>query len=206
MFASVCQSNTSVAFCFVVGFLYIGTGHRNCVALALTRTSRVFPTRVFSKMHKMSSLALPACCLPRSNPFSSILGTFSECCARTIFTTIHSGIALLATIIVDRVQTRRSHLTVGHQRGKCIGSNCVRPRGLASVDCVCFMYGVCWVGNVFQSVNGNNLLLVQMVGVPTIEMCAMPERETSGFAGGAHGFSHYDRVFFLMWLSKISLR
>ena len=52
-------------------------GHRNCVASALTRTSRVFPTRVFSKMHKMSSVALPACCLPRNNPFSSILGTFS---------------------------------------------------------------------------------------------------------------------------------
>ena len=33
-------------------------GHKNCVASALTRTSR-FQTRVFSKMHKMSSVALP---------------------------------------------------------------------------------------------------------------------------------------------------
>ena len=46
--------------------------------------------------------------------------------------------------------------------------------------------------------DGVILLLVQMVGAPTIEICAMQERDTSGFAGGAHGFSHYDRVFFLM--------
>ena len=60
------------------GWLFVHwAGHRNCVASAFTRTSRVFPTRVFSKMHKMSSVALPACCLPRNNPFSSILGTFS---------------------------------------------------------------------------------------------------------------------------------
>ena len=65
-----------------------------------------------------------------------------------IFTTIHSGIALLVTIMMDRVLTRRSHLTVGHQRGKCIGSNCVRPSGFASAGCVCFMCCVCWVGNV----------------------------------------------------------
>ena len=62
--------------------------------------------------------------------------------------------------------------------------------------CVCFMYCVCWVGNVFvvQSVNGVNLLLVQMVGAPTVEIRAMQERDTSGFVGGAHGFSHYDCV------------
>ena len=42
--------------------------------------------------------------------------------------------------------------------------------------------------------NGVNVLLVQMVGAPTVVMCAMPERDTSGFVGGAHGFSHYDRV------------
>ena len=76
------------------------------------------------------------------------------------------------------VQTRRSHLTVGHQRGKFTGSNCVRPSGFVSVGCVCFMYCVCLVGNVFvvQSVNGVNLLLVQMVGAPTVEMCAICRR------------------------------
>ena len=42
---------------------------------------------------------------------------------------------------------------------------------------------------VVQSVNGVLLLLVQMVGAPTIDMCAMKERDTSGFAGGAHGFT-----------------
>ena len=77
VFRSFSPSNASVAFCFVVGFLYIGQVTGICVASAFTRTSRVFPTRVFSKMHKMSSVALPACCLPRNNPFSSILGTFS---------------------------------------------------------------------------------------------------------------------------------
>ena len=100
--------------------------------------------------------------------------------------------------MMDRVQTKRSQLTLGHQRGKCIESNCVRPSGLASVSCVCLMYCVCWVGNisVVQSVNGVVLLLVQMVGAPTIEMCVMQDRDTSGFVVGAHGFSHYDRVFF----------
>ena len=65
---------------------------------------------------------------------------------------------------------------------------------------MCLMYSVCWVSNIFvvQSVNGVVLLLVQMVGAPTTEMCAMQDRDTSGFAGGAHGFSHYDRVCFLM--------
>ena len=53
-----------------------------------------------------------------------------------------------------------------------------------------------WQRFAVQSVNGIVLLFVQMVGAPTIEMCAMQERDTSGFAGGAHGFSHYDRVFF----------
>ena len=45
-----------------------------------------------------------------------------------------------------------------------------------------------WQRFAVQSVNGIILLLVQMVGAPTIEMCAMQERDTSGFAGGAHGF------------------
>ena len=62
---------------------------------------------------------------------------------------IYNDIALLETVMMDRVQTRRSELTVGHQRGKCTGSNCVRPSGLASVGCVCLMYSVCWVGNIF---------------------------------------------------------
>ena len=53
-----------------------------------------------------------------------------------------------------------------------------------------------WQRFVVQGVNGVILLFVQMVGAPTIEMCVMQERDTSGFAGGAHGFSHYDRVFF----------
>ena len=53
-----------------------------------------------------------------------------------------------------------------------------------------------WQRFVVQSVNGVNLLLVQMVGAPTVEMCAMQERGTSGFVGGAHGCSHYDRVCF----------
>ena len=53
-----------------------------------------------------------------------------------------------------------------------------------------------WERFVVQSVNWVNLLLVQMLGAPTVEMCAMQERDTSGFAGGAHGFSHYDCVFF----------
>ena len=159
------------------------------MASALTCTSRFFSTRVFSKMHtiSMSSVALPACCFPRNNPFPSILGhtirrlrlvlirppvvceqDFGAPCPidLVLVGNIHNdslGIALLATVMMDRVQTRRSHLTVGHQRGKCIGSNCVRPSGLASVGCVCFMYCVCWVGNVsvVQSVNGVILLVVQ---------------------------------------------
>ena len=161
-------------------------------------------------MYKMSSVALPACCLPRNysvliDPRYIILmlrpplehairrlrlvlirpsvvceQDFGAPCSidwvfwLAIFTTIHSGMGLLATVMMDRVQTRRSHLTVGHQRGKCTGSNCVRPSGLASVGCLCLMFCVCWVGNVFvvQSVNGVILLLVQMVGASTIEMCA----------------------------------
>ena len=98
---------------------------------------------------------------------------------------------------MDRVQTRRSHLTVGHQRGKCFGSNCVRPSGFASAGCVFHvlcMFG--WQRFVVQSVNRVNLLLVQMVGASTVEMCAMQERDTSGFVGGAHGCSHCDRVCF----------
>ena len=89
---------------------------------------------------------------------------------------------------------------VGHQRGKCIGSNCVRPSGLASAGCV--FHVLCmlgWQRFVVQSVNGVNMLLVRMVGAPTIEMCAMQERDTSGFASGAHGCFHYNRVFFLCW-------
>ena len=103
---------------------------------------------------------------------------------------IYNDIALLATVIMDRVQTRRSELTVGHQRGKCTGSNCVRPSGLASVGCVCLMFCVYWVGNMFvvQSVNGVVLLLVQMVGAPTIEMCAMQERYVGFCRWGAWVF------------------
>ena len=107
-------------------------------------------------------------------------------CGLATFTTIHSGIALLAIVMMERVQTRRSHSTVGHQRGKCVRSNCVRPSGLASQVVWASMCCECWV----------ILLLVRMVGAPTIEMCAMQERCTSGFAGVAHGFSQYDRVFF----------
>ena len=64
---------------------------------------------------------------------------------------------------MDRVQTQRSHLTVGHQKGKCTGSNCVRMSGPASVGCVCFVYCVCWVGHVFvvQGENGVNVLFVR---------------------------------------------
>ena len=53
-----------------------------------------------------------------------------------------------------------------------------------------------WQHFVVQSVKRVVLLLVWMVGAPTIEMCAMQDRDTSGFVVGAHGFSHYDRVFF----------
>ena len=86
---------------------------------------------------------------------------------------------------------------VGHQRGKCTGSNCVRPSGLASIGCVCLMYCVCWVGNIFvvQSVNGVVLLLVWMVGAPTIEMCAMQERYVGFCRWGAWVFSLRPCVF-----------
>ena len=55
-----------------------------------------------------------------------------------------------------------------------------------------------WQRFVVQSVNWVILFLVQVVGAPTVEMCAMQERDTSGFAGGAHGFSHFDLVFFFL--------
>ena len=59
-----------------------------------------------------------------------------------------------------------------------------------------------WQRFVVQRVNGVILLLVQMVEAPTIEMCAMQERDTSGFGSGAHGSSHYDRVFFHVGLCR----
>ena len=67
------------------------------------------------------------------------------------------------------------------------------------VSGLCVLHVLCmlgWQRFVVESVNGVILLLVPMVGAPTIEMCAMQVRDTSGFAGGAHWFSHYDRVFF----------
>ena len=44
------------------------------------------------------------------------------------------------------MQTRRSHLTaVGHQRGKCIGSNCGRPSGFC-VSRLCVLHVLCMLG------------------------------------------------------------
>ena len=67
------------------------------------------------------------------------------------------------------------------------------------VSRLCVLHVLCmlgWQRFVVQSVNGVILLLVQMVGAQTVEMCAMQERDTSGFVGGAHGCSHCDRVCF----------
>ena len=52
------------------------------------------------------------------------------------FLIIRFILVLLAKVIVDHAQTRGFHLTFGLQRGRSIGSNCVRPFGLPSIGCL----------------------------------------------------------------------